>query len=82
MISILEEADKLKKVLAGHGAMLKRNEMEDIIKLIKSIENRVILLKATPKKVMNQKMKIPSKCSWSINESWFTINEKCTYTVR
>ena len=56
--------------------------MEDIIKLIKSLENRVILLKGTPKKVMNQKMKIPSKCSWSINESWFTINEKCTYTVR
>ena len=39
--------------------MLKRNEMEDIIKLIKSLENRVILLKGTPKKVMNQKMKIP-----------------------
>ena len=41
--------------MAGHGTMLTSNEMKDIMKVIKSLENRVILLKGTPKKVMNQK---------------------------
>ena len=39
----------------GSGLRLRINEVKGIIKVIKSLENRRILLKRNTKKVMNQK---------------------------
>ena len=55
--------------------------MEYFIKVIKSLGNRGILLKGTIKKAYNKKRRIPLYCSCSVNESWLTINEKCTHTI-
>ena len=49
--------DRLKKyfpISEGSGITLTNNEIKDIIKLIKSLENRRILLKGTIKKVISQ----------------------------
>ena len=57
---------KLEKQLKkrGSGITLKKNEIKDVMKVIKSLENRGILLKGNTR----------------INDSWSTINEKCTHT--
>ena len=57
------------------GSELTLTSNRYIINVIKSLENRVIILKRTTKK------RIPWYCNWSINESSFTINEKCTHTI-
>ena len=47
----------IKKVIlsiSGSGITLTNNEIKDIIKLIKSLENRRILLKGTTRKVTSQ----------------------------
>ena len=41
--------------VTGWGIMLTNNEIKDIIKVIKSLENRGILLKRTTKEVTSQK---------------------------
>ena len=46
------------------------------MKVIKSSENRGILLKETTEKIIYKKKKI----HWFINESWPSINEKCRRT--
>ena len=40
--------------ISGSGITLTNNEIKDIIKLIKSLENRRILLKGTTRKVTSQ----------------------------
>ena len=47
------------------------------MKVIKSLENRGILLKETTEKIINKKKKI----HWFINESWPSINEKCRHVL-
>ena len=47
------------------GIKLTNNEIKDIIKAIKSLENRDILLKGTTEKAE----KSNSRFSWTINES-------------
>ena len=49
------------------------------MKVSKSIEKRGILLQGTARKTTSQERKI-SQFSWVINDSGFTINEKCIYT--
>ena len=47
----------IKKVIlsiSGSGITLTNNEIKDIIKLIKSLENRRILLKGTTRKITGQ----------------------------
>ena len=47
----------IKKVIlsiSGSGITLTNNEIKDIIKLIKSLENRRILLKGTTRKITSQ----------------------------
>ena len=41
--------------MEGSGITLTKNEIKDIIKVIRSLENRGILLKEIIKKVINQK---------------------------
>ena len=50
-------SEKIKKEISsitGSGVTLTSNEKEDIIKVIKSLENRGILLKGTTKKITSQ----------------------------
>ena len=63
----------------GSGITLRNNDIINIIKVIRSLENRKILLKGTTGKTIGHKEII--KFSWSIREIWFTINEKCTYRM-
>ena len=49
--------------------------MKDIIKVIKSLENRGILLKGTTKKLLVQKE------DFKILLGRFTINKKCTHSI-
>ena len=55
LISFLNKADKLQKIVTGHGMTLTNNDIKDIITVIKSLDNRENLLKTTTKKVKNQK---------------------------
>ena len=48
-------------------------------KVIKILENREILLKGITEKTKGKE--IGSHGSWSINETWFAINEKCGNTI-
>ena len=73
---------KIKKVISsiiGSGITLTNNKVEGIIKVIKSLENRRILLKGTTRKTTSQEGGFLNFL-YTINDSWFTINEKCTYT--
>ena len=52
-----KELDRLKKdflTSEGSGITLTNNEIKDIMKVIKSLENRGILLKETTRKITNQ----------------------------
>ena len=44
------------------------------MKVMKSLDNKEILLKGTTRKILND------KSSQTINDSQFTINEKCIHT--
>ena len=49
------QIDRLnKEYLTGSGISLKNNEMRDIIKVAKSLENREIFLKGTATKIISQ----------------------------
>ena len=69
---------KLLLLIKGSGLTLTNNQIKDITKVIRSIENRGILLKGTTKKI-TLKMKDFSVFFFII-DSRSTINEKCTYT--
>ena len=58
-------AARAKSLLGGSGIMLTNNEIKDIVKVIRSLENRGILLKGTTIFIDNS----------------FTINEKCINTI-
>ena len=45
---------KIKDKLTGLGTALTNKEMKDVIKVIRSLENRGILLKRTVRKMTNQ----------------------------
>ena len=62
----INELNKKFKSSKGTGITLTNNEIKDIMKMIKSLENRGILLKGTAR---------------TSNDSFFTINEKCTYSI-
>ena len=51
----INELNKKFKTSEGSRIMLTNNELKDIIKVIKYLENRRILLKQTTDKVINQK---------------------------
>ena len=61
--------------MEGHRVTLPNNEIKDVIKVIKSLGKRRILLKGTIQKGYKSKKRIPQKCSWSINENRFSVNE-------
>ena len=46
-----------------------------------SLENRGKLLKGTTGKILSQEGGFLGNFSCIINESWFTVNEKCTHTI-
>ena len=48
------------------------------MKVIKSLENREILLKGITRKITSQQGEFLNFLN-DINDSWFTIIEKCTY---
>ena len=56
----------------GSGITLTDNEMKYIMKVIKCLANRGIVLKETTKNSIGQVFKF----SQTINDSWFTIDEK------
>ena len=62
----INELNKKFKSSKGTGITPTNNEIKDIMKMIKSLENRGILLKGTAR---------------TSNDSFFTINEKCTYSI-
>ena len=49
---------KIQKKIYGSGITLTNNEIKDIMKVIKSLENRKILLKVTTRKLTSQERKI------------------------
>ena len=74
---------KIKKGISsitGSGISLTNNEIKDIIKVIKSLENAGILLKGPTRKITSQEGGFLNFYQ-AINDSWFTINEKCTYSI-
>ena len=67
---------KCLKIVEVHGTTLTSNEMKNVIKVIKSLENRGILLQGTPKKVISQENKFGNwQFFWTITKSLFAINE-------
>ena len=54
-----------------------KNEMKYIKKVIRYLDNIIILLKASTRNISTQKGGFP----YTINVSLFTINEKCSYTI-
>ena len=63
--------------MEDHEITLINNEIKDVTKLIKPLQNRGILLKGSTKKVINQKIKIKNpQCFWTITKNWLIINEK------
>ena len=59
---------------------LTNNEIKDIIKVFKSIESRVILLKGTSKIITSPEGWLLNFLK-AMNDYWFTINEKCTHSI-
>ena len=68
------------------GITLTNNEIKYIIKVIKSLENRGILLKEPTRKINSQEggfsnfLKPLMTAGLPLTKSWFTINKKCTYS--
>ena len=60
------------------GITLTNNELKDIIKVTKSLENRGILLKETAEKIINQEGGILS----SLRAAGLPLVKKCTQTTR
>ena len=58
----------------GSKTNLANNKIKDIMTVMKSLENGVILLKGTTTEITGQEEGI-------FNGSWFNINETCTYTT-
>ena len=56
----------------GAGVTLRNNEIKDIMKVIKSLENRGILLKGTIRKIASQEGGFLIYLFLTINDSWFT----------
>ena len=56
----------------GAGVTLSNNEIKDIVKVIKSLENRGILLKGTIRKITSQEGGFLVCFFFTINDSWFT----------
>ena len=54
IISNVDECDKLLKFMTDHGIMLTINK----IKVIKFLENRIILLKGATEKIINKKVRL------------------------
>ena len=71
---------KNKLPITFSGTNLTNNEIKYIMKMIKSLENREILLKETIRKIDSQEGGFIN-FNKTINDSWFTINEKCRYTL-
>ena len=55
------------------------NEIKDIVKVIRSLENRGILLKEILEKLIAKKEDFLTFLNHYV--SWFTINEKYTYII-
>ena len=55
--------------ISGSGITLPNNEINDIIKVIRTLENRNILSKGT------------THFFKAINDCRLTVNEKCTYII-
>ena len=66
------------KYITGLGIKLTSSEIEGIIKVIQSLEKIGISSKGTN---VYKSYKLNGRILWSINESWFTINENCIYTI-
>ena len=59
------------------GITVTKNEMKYIKKVIRYLDNIIILLKASTRKISTQKGGFP----YTINVRLFTINEKCSYAI-
>ena len=74
-----EQIDRLnKEYITGSGISLTNNEIKDILKVIKFLENRRIITERNYYKNYCSRKRI-FKCSYAINENLLTINESCTY---
>ena len=65
MIFLVRKIKNKLSSITGSGLTLTNNEIKNIVKVIRSLENREILLKVTIRKIISQKV----------------INEKCTYAI-
>ena len=65
MIFLVRKIKKKLSSITGSGLTLTNNEIKNIVKVIRSLENREVLLKVTIRKIISQKV----------------INEKCTYAI-
>ena len=64
----------------GLGITLTNNEIKDIIKVIRSLENKGILLKGTTEKIISQEGRY-LYTFLGLLMSLLTINNKCTYAI-
>ena len=64
----------------GSGITLTTNEIKNFIIVIKFLQNTGNLRKGTTVKSINQEGGLLNFLG-PLNESWFTITEKCTYAI-
>ena len=62
------------------GITLTKNETEDVMKVIRYLDNRIILLKASTRKISTQKGEFLNFLT-PLMPVLFTINEKCSYAI-
>ena len=73
------ELNKKIRISQFSGITITNNKIKDIMKVIRSSENKGILIKGTPKKlVVRQEGQF---LNFIINNNWFTTNKKCPYTI-
>ena len=74
-----KQIDRLnKEYITGSGISLTNNEIKDILKVIKFLENKRINTEKNYYKNYCSRKRI-FKCSYAINDNLLTINENCTY---
>ena len=74
-----KQIDRLnKEYITGSGISLTNNEIKDILKVIKFLENKRIIIERNYYKNYCSRKRI-FKCSYAINDNLLTINENCIY---
>ena len=76
MLSVKKNNDRL----TGSGIALTNNEIKDIINVIRSLENRGILLKGTTKKITSQEGEFLNFLM-SLITAGLPLMKKCTHSI-